>query len=278
LRGLRRLFNLARGQLVQSLGTIVIDKWVRTLPECGELDRGEAALGEAKAVLARFRECVRDRLDGCPEVLRDDVERIVSALSVEIGAVDASDFASLLERVDAILSPSWAVETEIESRWGELARVVDTAVANAELGTPLKIFESAWSKARTGGLPRSNFSERIRALREAAESDDIATLGRLLGGCDASRVLVQHGRGAASSRDGFSLLEIACQARAGASARFLLEFMGCPATVAALHAAIAGGDPELVLLIWDRLDVQSRSNAEELAETAGNFHQWLVFD
>jgi hypothetical protein len=206
------------------------------------------------------------------------VDRILSALSVEIGRFDVSDFASLRERVDAILAPSWEVVAEIESRWDELPQRVDSAVCKAHLGTPLKNFESAWSMARTGRLPSSKFSERSQALRAAAEGDDIATLGRLLGGCDAKRVFVEHGRGIASSPDGFSLLEIACQARARASARFLLELMGCPVTVPALHAAIAGGDPELVLLIWDRLEVGARSNVEELARTAGAFHQWLVFD
>jgi hypothetical protein len=78
----------------------------------------------------------------------------------------------------------------------------------------------------------------------------------LLGGLEPSKVSVEAGRGARGATS--TLLEIACQAPAPAAARLLLEFCQGPATYGAMEA-IVGGNHELVVLTWDRLDILTRS-------------------
>jgi hypothetical protein len=159
--------------------------------------------------------------------------------------------------------------------------VLDDACAHAKAGSALEVFAVSWTPVRTGAPPGE-----VDAMAAAIAAGDVAKLGELIGGADAGAIRVNPKRlpvGLRRPARPVTLLEIAA-AVGGASLRYLLEFFGLKTTGAALHQAVASGNPETIRLLWERLEPGAREvELGELALTAADFHHvevaiWLLLE
>jgi hypothetical protein len=129
-------------------------------------------------------------------------------------------------------------------------------------------------------------------LIEVIARDDVAAIGPLvLATTDLSKVRVQTGvlprsfplEALKDSQTGcieLSVLDIAVGFGAKEVFRNLTVIYELTPSTNTMHLAVAGGDPELVKLTWDRLRT-SKVDVGRLAETAARFHRqdvlrWLL--
>jgi hypothetical protein len=161
----------------------------------------------------------------------------------------------------------------------KLVATIDEEVDAALLASTLAGFRRAWLNSR--GLPIEE-AERDE-LAEAATSNDVVVVGRLLGARDVNQVVCTNLPGAVARRPtSCVLLDVAVGAGAVEVSKCLLEFHKAKPTRETLKMAISSGNLELIRLIWARLPMEQHMRGD-LLEVAADFHRdeplsWLFRD
>jgi hypothetical protein len=121
-------------------------------------------------------------------------------------------------------------------------------------------------------------------MAEAAASNDVGGVGRLLGAREAKSIefrLEVLPESVQRKPLKSSLLDVAVGAGAVEVAKCLLEFHGVEASRETLKEALSTGSPELIRVIWQRLPEGEFRFREDLLEVSADFHRevalgWLL--
>jgi hypothetical protein len=162
-----------------------------------------------------------------------------------------------------ILADCIATAVEPNDGLESLTASIDAAVEAASPPSAVGRFRSAW---RGGcGLPVDG-SERDE-LAEAAVSNSVVLMGRLLGSRDVNKIVCTNLPEAVVRRpNSCVLLDVAVGAGAAEVSKCLLEFYGAKPTRETLMMAISSGNVEMIRLIWARLPEEQQSRGDLLEQ------------
>jgi hypothetical protein len=155
------------------------------------------------------------------------------------------------------------------------------AIESASGASALSGFRFAW-----GAWGQLLVHDGLNDLAVAAASNDLATVGRLLGSRDVNTVYFD-GRelpGSLVRRPlECSLLDVAVGAGSVETTKYLFEFHGAKATRETLKQPISTGNLELFRMVRERLPEGELGDRVELMEVAAEFRQeevltWLLRD
>jgi hypothetical protein len=169
---------------------------------------------------------------------------------------------------------------------------VDLKVAMALPGSALFGFGRFWRKARGIAEPTlvgdvgTISPARQAELASTTASGDVFALGRLLGGDVAKDIVI----GLDNLPDSLlrrpelcTLLDIAVGAGKVEMSKYLLEFHELKPSRETLKQSLSTGVPELIRLIWQRVDECDREGRVDLLQVSADFHHesvlgWLFRD
>jgi hypothetical protein len=163
----------------------------------------------------------------------------------------------------------------------ELISGVTSAIESASVASALSGFRFAW---RTSG--ELLVHDGLNDFAVAADSSDIATVGRLLGPRDVNTICFNEGELPESLLRRpceCSLLDVAGGSGAVEMTKYLFEFHGAKATLETLKQSISTGNLGLFRMVRERLSEGELGDRVELMEVAAEFHQeevltWLHRD
>jgi hypothetical protein len=142
-------------------------------------------------------------------------------------------------------------------------------------------FRCFWKRWRKGGRSKA---KRV-AVGEAAASNDVSAVGRLLMKEDVSKMrfnLRRQPKSLLRHPESCTLLDIAVDSGSIEVTKCLLEFHGAEPAREALKMALSSGNLESIRLMWQRLP-DEHENRFDLMEVAADFHRgeplaWLLRD
>jgi hypothetical protein len=160
--------------------------------------------------------------------------------------------------------------------WSDLVVAIDSEIGGTSDSSALSSFTAALRSA--GGFL---VEETVREMAAVVASNDIGTVGRLLGVQDVNAIIFGENElpGSVVRRPlKCSLLDVAVGSVSVEMTKYLLEFHGARPTRETLKQSISNGNLELFKMMRERLPEAEFRLKDDLMEVAAEFHQIEVLN